>query len=557
MTEMMAQAPFSEVLKAFRKRSGLTQQQLAAAIGMHRNAISRWEQGDFLPENKEIVQALAEALRLDSVEARHLLTASLTVQAPLNNVPYQRNPLFTGREEWLQTLHQYLIEEPMVALTQVYAVHGLGGIGKTQLAVEYTHRYGSEYTAVLWVQAETIENIQASMLSIAELLQLAMGQESMLQRVLVAVQRWLSTHSRWLLIWDNLEELELLGRYLPAGHQGKVLITTRQQALGSLAQGLELPVMGLEEGEPLLLKRAKLVGPRASREELQRWQQRAPQEEKAARELVAAMEGLPLALDQAGAYIEETGCSLSEYLRLYQQQGLRLLARRGMQAGDHPHATVATFQQAYQWVQKRDLAAADLLCLCAFLSSGEIPEELLETGAEVLDTPLQDVMKDLYQFNLALATLRSQSLVRRTPETRALSVHRLVQEVLREQMEPAACRMWGLRVVRIVNAAFPVATGQETEHQPECQRYQAHVEACLHFVEQWNISCPEAASLFHRAGMYLRKRNQYKLAEKLLMRAYAIEAQLSTEQPLLSTPSSMLTQLSAQLPESEESLFSE
>src|SRR5947209_3000378 len=127
MTEMTTDAPFCEVLKAFRKRCGLTQQQLAAAIGMHRNAISRWEQGDFLPENKEMVQALAEALRLDSVETGYLLAASLTVQAPLRSVPYQRNPLFTGRQEQLQTLHQYLMEEPIVALTQVYAVYGLGG----------------------------------------------------------------------------------------------------------------------------------------------------------------------------------------------------------------------------------------------------------------------------------------------------------------------------------------------------------------------------------------------------------------------------------------------
>src|SRR6476660_1404240 len=170
MIENSHLAIFGEVLKAFRKHRGLTQQQLATAIGMHRNAISRWEQGDYLPESKGIVLELAKVLRLDYLETQNLLTASFMAQAPLCNVPYQRNPLFTGREEHLQTLHCYLSMDQVVAPTQSYAVYGLGGIGKTQLAIEYAYRYALEYATVLWIQAESVENITTSFLAIAAFL---------------------------------------------------------------------------------------------------------------------------------------------------------------------------------------------------------------------------------------------------------------------------------------------------------------------------------------------------------------------------------------------------
>src|SRR5215471_17324300 len=109
---------FGGQLKHFRKRKGFTQQQLAIAIGVHRNAIGRWEQGDFLPENKGIVLAIARELHLDNQEGRQLLEASFTALAPPWNVPYQRNPFFTGHQETLDELHQYLNTKQIAACSQ-------------------------------------------------------------------------------------------------------------------------------------------------------------------------------------------------------------------------------------------------------------------------------------------------------------------------------------------------------------------------------------------------------------------------------------------------------
>jgi DNA-binding XRE family transcriptional regulator len=126
--------PFGALLKAFRTRRHLTQQRLAAALGIHRHTIGRWEQGDVLPASKGIALEVARHLNLNEQETRHLLEASLTALAPHWYVPFRRNPFFTGRGEILEALHTHLSTDHGVALTQSYALQGLGGIGKTQLA---------------------------------------------------------------------------------------------------------------------------------------------------------------------------------------------------------------------------------------------------------------------------------------------------------------------------------------------------------------------------------------------------------------------------------------
>src|SRR5690349_9210121 len=127
---------FGSLLKDFRTRQHLTQQQLATAIGVHRNAIGRWEQGDFLPASKGLVLELARQLALDGAQARQLLEASLTALAPHWFVPLPRNPFFTGREESLELLHRQLGVDQANGCPLATALHGLGGVGKTQIALE-------------------------------------------------------------------------------------------------------------------------------------------------------------------------------------------------------------------------------------------------------------------------------------------------------------------------------------------------------------------------------------------------------------------------------------
>jgi len=515
---------FGELLKAFRKQRGLTQQQLATILGVHRHAIGRWERGDFLPENKSIILELIRVLQLNDLAARQFLEASLTTPAHFWNVPYQRNPFFTGRQAVLQALHQRLRARQITSLTQSHALHGLGGIGKTQLAVEYAYTYALEYSAVLWVNAETRKNIISSFLAIAELLRLPESRDGDQQYTIAALQRWLRTHQGWLLIWDNLQELELLPRYLPTGHQGIVLITTRCPALGTLAQGLELPIMAVEEGLLFLLRRSKLLPITAASQQLQLFAHRFPADYAAATELVQFMGGLPLALDQAGAYLEETGCTLNRYLRLYQQQEFALLERRGTAASDHPQSVAATLILSYQRVAQTNPVAAELLCQSAFLHPDAIPEELLETDLALSELEQPQAPGDTYHRDQALAILRRFSLINRSPESQTLSVHRLFQVVIKEKLDSLAQQRRIEQTTQRLNAIFP--TGAEADNWPHCQRYLAHVEVCSHLLTQWNIRSIEAEQLLRRAGVYLREIAQYQLSERFLLQSLEICQQI-------------------------------
>lgn len=515
---------FGEMLKDARKRKHVTQQQLAQQLGVHTNTISSWELGSYLPATRGLVLALARYLVLDESETRQLLEASLTALTPSWLMPLPRNSFFTGREEVLEALHTRLGSEQSVVINQSSALHGLGGVGKTQVALEYAYRYALEYNAVFWVGAETIENIVSSFLSIAEVLQLPERHEQDQQQVVTSVQRWFAKHGQWLLIWDNLDDLTLLDRFLPASRQGAILITTRCQAIGTLAWGLDLLPMEHEEGRIFLLRRAKVLEPEATEEHVCQFARQKPEQYAVAARLVTTMGGLPLALDQAGAYIEETGCSLADYLHRYEQQHIQLLDRRGgLEGRNHPLSAVATFRVAIERIEREQRAAADLLRVCALLHAEAIPEELFVEGARYLGPELKSMAINPEHFDRAVAVLRSFSLVQRQNETRTLSLHRLVQAVSRELLSTQKLILWLKRLVVTFNVLFPQTIGEASWFQ--CERFLPHVLAVVAALSD-QAGGRALAELLHKAADYLDKRGQYKQAEDLYQRALSIQEQL-------------------------------
>src|SRR6202043_2495426 len=193
-----------------------------------------------------------------------------------------------------------------------------------------------------------------------------------------AVQRWLQEHSGWLLILDNADDLTVIADMLPRGMAGATLVTTRSQATGKIARSLALDKMEISEGIRLVLRRARLL------EEDEPLETVSVATRTASLQLVEELDGLPLALDQAGAYIEETGCSLSDYLALYGRHQLALLKRKSSLASDYPHTVASTWTLSFAQVEQADPAAADLLRVCAFLHPDAIPQEILTEGAAAL-----------------------------------------------------------------------------------------------------------------------------------------------------------------------------
>ena len=241
--------------------------------------------------------------------------------SPLWNVPYERNMFFTERDDMLHILNQELQMQDAVALSQPQAITGLGGIGKTQMALEYAYRYGSKYAAVLWVRAASSSELVSSFVELASVLNLPERNEQDQSIIVEAVQRWLRLHTGWLLVFDNMDDPAVAKPFLPNVGSGHLLFTTRVQALSDIAQCIEVQQMKPEIGALLLLRRAGIIPPQAMLEQADK------DKCTIASEISKEVDGLPLALDQAGAYVSETSCSLWDYLALYQRRRLGPAAR--------------------------------------------------------------------------------------------------------------------------------------------------------------------------------------------------------------------------------------
>ena len=398
-----------------REQRGWTQSEVAERIGSTRINVSRWENGITVPGlyyRQRLGELFGKSLlelglipersevQLEKVDTS--LDADLHTSSPalpIWNVPYRRNPFFTGREVILDHLYTVMRSRNSAALTQGQALSGLGGIGKTQIAVEYAYRYRDHYQAIFWINASTREVLSADFAAIAALLDLPEQHEQDQDIVVRAVKRWLTTHTRWLLILDNVDEPEMIADFLPVHTTGDVLLTTRLQALGTVAQSIEVEKMGLDESVMFLLRRTRVLAPDASLD------QTAEANQSLATEIVTELDGLPLALDQAGAYIEETRCGLSQYLNLYGTRRRELLLRRGIFSVDHPDSVVATWSLSFQQVEQESPIAADLLRLLAFLNTEAIPEEIIPLGAVELGPALGAVASDPLQVDSIIEML--------------------------------------------------------------------------------------------------------------------------------------------------------
>jgi len=439
------------------------------------------------------------------------------------NIPYPRNPFFLGRDDELIQLRSHLQAGQATALSQPQAISGLGGIGKTQLALEYAYRYHQDYQAVLWVRAESAEALISSYIAIASLLQLPEREAKEQEVIVLAVKTWLQSHRDWLLILDNADELTLLPDFLPPSLGGHLLLTTRAAAPGRLAHRLEITTLGPAQGALFLLRRATLAAPDATLE------QASLQERELALQISLELGGLPLAIDQAGAYLEETGTNLTDYWHLYQQNRATLLRERRGLITDHPSPVATTWSVSFQRVEERNPAAADLLRLLAFLAPDAIPEEVLTMGASHLGPVLSPVATDTLLLNQAIEVLRAYSLVQRDPKVKTLSVHRLVQAVLQDTLSETECRSWAERAMRAVNAAFPPA---KHDTWTQCERLLPQALALAQAIEQNQLISEQAGRLLHQTACYLLDRARYPEAELLYQRALRIrEHQLGAEHP--------------------------
>ena len=447
-------------------------------------------------------------------------------------LPLSRNAYFTGREDLIDHLYTALHQEHGTSLSQPQVVSGLGGIGKTQVVLEYAYRYSHEYHVVMWVNAATQATLIETFVAFASKLHLSHEYDpSDQQSIAQAIKHWLeSTSLPWLLIFDNVDEtenseggIERIRPFLPQTATGHMLVTTRTQTVGAITTEapLEVPNMARMEGVLFLLRRAhrkeKTFG------EHQNLSDKEIETVNDAVNLASALDNFPLALDQAGAYIQQTGRSLSSYFSLYQKTlGKTFRAQRGEPVTEYPQSVATTWEISFRLVKRRNAAATELLRLCAFLAPDAIPEDLLDKNPSYWNTSSKHTEREaaLYAFDQAIAVLLKFSLIKRDEATETVSIHRLVQVVLKDAMKGKVQQRWAEHAVLATEDVFPVE--QESETGMYTLRYLAQAQACAALIHDYDITCVEAVYLLTRTGNCVSQYALYTQAEELYKQALDI-----------------------------------
>ncbi|WP_030663654.1 FxSxx-COOH system tetratricopeptide repeat protein [Streptomyces cellulosae] len=376
------------------------------------------ETGEYVPS------PVIDANRPNASEDEQLMTSTTTTTpAIMVNVPL-RNTSFVGRQALLRAVEEQLDAQDTAAVLP-HALHGLGGVGKSQLALEYIYTHQRDYKVICWIPAERESLILAALSTLAAQLGVApTSQESVgapaANTAVPAVLEALRTgapYDNWLLVFDNAEDIDVARRYFPPNGPGKVIVTSRNRAWERVATPLPVNVFEREESVELLQKRS----PDLSDEDADR--------------LAEALGDLPLAVEQAGAWRAVTGMLVQEYLDLLQQRSLEILELD--KTPDYPTSVAAAWDISLTRIAESNPGARQLLDICASMAPEPIPRSVLRGGRGVSITPDVDpLLRESIKLNRAIRDLSQFSLVKVDPRTNTLQMHRLLQTVLLAKLGP-------------------------------------------------------------------------------------------------------------------------
>lgn len=411
------------------------------------------------------------------------------------NVPRRHSLYFTGRMPLLEQIYHTFCFANEAGVISPQAITGLGGMGKTQVAAEYAFRFRDVYEAILWVSAESRESLLADFRAIASLLECPPDLLDEPASLLQTMREWFRSQSKWLLIFDNADNPALVDPFIPRAARGHILTTTRAGAVAEWAsRPLNLEALSADAGAQCILRRSGLLG------EQQQFKDVSHAELEAAYRLTALMKGLPLALEQAGAYINDTGCGIRRYLTLYEKYRVRIQGTTyGEELREYSESIPSVWRISRSMVEQSNPAATELLYLCAFLAPEKIPDALLLQGASALGPVLGSVADDELRLEQAISVLKRYSLldreVNREVDLTSLSMHRIMQELLIDEMDEPTRQLWARRAV----CATELALAGLPDSWPLLQ---AHARRCQHWIKQWQMHFPAAQRLLEWIAKY-------------------------------------------------------
>ena len=353
-------------------------------------------------------------------------------------VPYQRNAHFTGRRTLLEDLRAKLCETAPKKWNHRVALYGLGGVGKTQLALEYVYMHQTNYERIYWISAATEAKLLSEFEKIASQTSFSLQNPNPKSSdIAKEVLKWLNKQENWLVVIDNLDDINVVRGLLPnSSPERHTLITTRNPNAEHIpAEGLQVSVYDADDATELLLTR---LGS----------QVRAAGETEEGKiecfKIAKELGYLPLAIEQAAAYIREVSKDLFQYLPSYKKDRRKLNSRASIANEAYYEASVAnTWHLSFQRVEEINGDAAKLLRLLAFLNPDGILIEFLKDGTEGLSDDLKMIVSDkLYE---ALSELERFSLIGRQCDNtlgQKVTIHRLVQSIIKDEMSADLFLKW-------------------------------------------------------------------------------------------------------------------
>ncbi|WLQ32985.1 FxSxx-COOH system tetratricopeptide repeat protein [Streptomyces castrisilvae] len=452
-----------------------------------------------------------DLFRLDEVHAIAALLRALDRPVPLTgavspgprfpgtvpriwNAP-PRNPGFTGRSPALERMRDRLGGGKAVVLPQPQALYGPGGVGKTQVALEYAHRFMADYDLVWWISSEQADAVVAALAELAVRLGARSGDDmAAASREAVDLLRHGVPSDRWLLVFDNADDPERLRRYFPEGGPGHILVTSRNRAWSQHGDAVPVDVFPREE----------------SIEHLRR---RAPGLSDADADRVAAAVGdLPLAVEQAAACIAETATPIDTYLEQPARRAPEVLALN--QPAGYPEPVAATWNISIRRLEERSPAAMRLLQLCAFFGPEPISGNLLY-GEETIEAlkPYDASLRGKLMLGRVIREIDRFALAEVDQVSNSIRVHRLVRAVIRARMTEEEQQDARHTVHRILAGARP--DNDEPVDIPANRPLYSTLWPHLGPSDARNCKEPEARRLMIDRVRHLWKRGDLKAATML------------------------------------------
>lgn len=406
------------------------------------------------------------------------------------NIPFSENLNFVGRKDTLKEIHNSLNDIKIEVLT------GMSGIGKTQLALKYIYNNINKYNYIFWINSEDETSIVNSYTDIALELGIITGDEKSERRVIKRFVDWLSKTDKWVMVFDNCEEYDQIFRFMPKIHNGNIIITSKNPNWKELKSPICLEVFTKEEASDFLVKRANV-------------------HDEYVEDLANKLGYLPLALNQAAAYIDQSKISFSKYIELYDKYP-RKLFEKNYSKNQYEYTINTVWKISLEKIEEISSVSVKLMKFISLFFNHNIPKNIIYENLHELEHVLSEEINEI-EFNDSIAILRKYALIDSTQDY--ISTHCLIQSAIHNELiEQNEFSSYGNKFIDYLYNLMP-ADLENSEKIKGIRRLVPHIDYITKFISEVDENYID---FLYRFGLILRLNAQYEYSKVVLEKSLSL-----------------------------------